>query len=341
MNMPSHAAPGQLATAGITVGVDATPVRAVVCGAQLATAWGDGCLRRFARGQPPTCLQVHEGAILTLAADADGGVLSGGDDGVFARGDAVGLQVLAQFPGKWVDHVDAAADGGRACAVGRQVHAWGSDGQVQVLEHPSSVGGIAFDPSGQRLAVTHYGGLTVWTRATDGWRPTPFACRGSHLGVTWSPDGRFVLSSMQEAALHGWRVADHAQLHIAGYASKVRQWGWVGPTLWLVSGGTAPALLWPFDGPDGPLRRAPLTLFDDGSGTMVEAVCTLPDAPRVLVGRSDGSVLLGDPRTPQQWHTLQHPGRAPVALLAVLPAPHWLLVAHADGEVLWLPLQLP
>ena len=30
--------------------------------------------------------------------------------------------------------------------------------------------------------------------------------KGSHLDVTWSPDGRFVVTSMQENALHGWRL---------------------------------------------------------------------------------------------------------------------------------------
>ncbi|WP_307753572.1 WD40 repeat domain-containing protein [Xanthomonas albilineans] len=266
MKMPSQqrtstSIPTQSAT-GFTMQVDAVPVAAVMCGTRLVTAWGDGSVRRFAREQAPDRVQVHDGAILTLAADATGGLLSGGDDGVFAHLDATGQQVLARFPGQWVEHVAASADGHYACAVGRQVHLWRTDGSTQVMDHPSSVGGIAFDPNGQRLAVTHYGGATVWTHAPGDWTPTPLACRGSHLGVTWSPDGRFVVSSMQETALHGWRVGDALQLHIAGYATKVRQWCWVGTKPWLASSGATSAVLWPFDGINGPMQRAPLTLFD-------------------------------------------------------------------------------
>lgn len=329
------------AHSGLTLHLDAVPVAVVACAAQLVTAWGDGNLRYFARQQPPSCLQVHAGAILSLAADAGGGVLSGGDDGVFAHVDARRIQVLARFPGRWVEHVAGAVDGSRACAVGRQVHLWEADGRPHVLEHPSSVGGIAFDPAGGRLAASHYGGVTVWTRADGHWRASPQACRGSHLAVTWSPDGRFVLSSMQEGAVHGWRVADPMQLHIGGYASKIRQWGWVGAAPWLVSGGASAAILWPFDTDAGPMQRAALQLFDDDAQTLVTAVGTLADPPRVLAGRHDGSVLLGDPGDPLRWYALPAAGRAPVALLAVLPVPHWLLVAHADGDVLWMPLQLP
>ncbi|KAB7770856.1 WD40 repeat domain-containing protein [Xanthomonas maliensis] len=327
----------------LTLHLDAVPVAAIACQNRLTTAWGDGCLRHFVPGQPPSCLQVHAGAILALAADSGDGdaVLSGGDDGMFARVDTLGAQVLARFPGQWVEHVDAAVDGSRACAVARRVHLWEPDGRVHVLEHPSSVGGIAFDPAGHHLAVAHYGGITLWTRASDGWHASQLACRGSHLAVTWSPDGRFVLSSMQEGAMHGWRVADQLQIHIAGYARKVRQWCWLGDASWLASGGSNAAILWPFDTADGPMQRSPLTLFDDDAQALVGAVCALPAPPRILAGRSDGSVLLGDPLAPEQWYTLRQPGRAPVALLAVLPAPQWLLVAHTDGEVLWLPLQLP
>ncbi|WP_052687865.1 WD40 repeat domain-containing protein [Xanthomonas albilineans] len=345
MKMPSQqrtstSIPTQSAT-GFTMQVDAVPVAAVMCGTRLVTAWGDGSVRRFAREQAPDRVQVHDGAILTLAADATGGLLSGGDDGVFAHLDATGQQVLARFPGQWVEHVAASADGHYACAVGRQVHLWRTDGSTQVMDHPSSVGGIAFDPNGQRLAVTHYGGATVWTHAPGDWTPTPLACRGSHLGVTWSPDGRFVVSSMQETALHGWRVGDALQLHIAGYATKVRQWCWVGTKPWLASSGATSAVLWPFDGINGPMQRAPLTLFDTPQQDLVSALCTLPDQPRILAGRTDGSVLLGEPAIPERWHVLRPPGNAAVALLAILPEPHWLLVVHDDGQALWMPLLLP
>ncbi|MBB5862860.1 WD40 repeat domain-containing protein [Xanthomonas sp. 3058] len=326
---------------GLSLRISAVPVAVAVSGGRLATAWGDGCIRSFARQQAPDCVQVHDGAILALAADDAGGLLSGGDDGVFARTDAAGMQVLARFPGQWVEHVGTSADGGHACAVGRRVHLWDAAGDTQVLEHPSTVGGMAFDRSGRRLAVAHYGGLTLWTRNATGWSASSLPCRGSHLGVIWSPDDRYVLSSMQEQAVHGWRVADRMQLHIAGYPGKVRQWSWVEPAPWLASGSATAALLWPFDGKHGPLQRTPLALFQDDGQALVSALCTLPGRPTVLAGKSDGSILIGEATTPQQWHVLRHAGGTALALLAVLPQPYWLLAAHADGSVLWMPLLPP
>ena len=57
---------------------------------------------------------------------------------------------------------------------------------------------------------------TAWRSATTTASPCGFPTsrpsreflewKGSHIDVTWSPDGRFVVTSMQENALHGWRL---------------------------------------------------------------------------------------------------------------------------------------
>ena len=55
-------------------------------------------------------------------------------------------------------------------------------------------------PEGLRVAVAHYGGVTLWfpnAQAT----PETFAWKGSHLDVMFSTDGRFLVTSMQEATL--------------------------------------------------------------------------------------------------------------------------------------------
>ena len=49
--------------------------------------------------------------------------------------------------------------------------------------------------------------------------PELFDWKGSHLDVTFSPDGRFLVTSMQENALHGWKLADkqpHAHDGLSG-----------------------------------------------------------------------------------------------------------------------------
>src|SRR3712207_3571856 len=68
-------------------------------------------------------------------------------------------------------------------------------------------GGLAFAPKGKHLAVAHYGGVSLWwTKAPD--VPVRLDWKGSHLGVLWHPAGTHLMTAMQEAELHGWRLKD-------------------------------------------------------------------------------------------------------------------------------------
>lgn len=92
-------------------------------------------------------------------------------------------------------------------------------------DHPSTVTGLAFNPKGKRLAVSHYGGVTLrWTGKLDQ-GAAHLQWRGSHIGVTWSPDGTTVLTAMQERELHGLRLTDRHDMSMPGYAAKVRSIG--------------------------------------------------------------------------------------------------------------------
>ena len=70
--------------------------------------------------------------------------------------------------------------------------------------------GLAFLPKGYRLAAAHYNGVSLWFPNADA-TPQLLEWKGSHLDATVSPDGRFLVTSMQENALHGWRLADAPQ----------------------------------------------------------------------------------------------------------------------------------
>ena len=75
-----------------------------------------------------------------------------------------------------------------------------------------------FQPKGYRLAATHYNGATLWFPKVEG-APQTLEWKGAHLDATFSPDGRFLVTSMQENALHGWRLqrlAQHAHDRISG-----------------------------------------------------------------------------------------------------------------------------
>ena len=84
-------------------------------GKHLAFALGDGNLAIGAAGSgdAPRKVQAHDGTILCLAADgADAAFVTGGDDGKLNRITADGaVTTLAQWKGKWVEHVLSPANG--------------------------------------------------------------------------------------------------------------------------------------------------------------------------------------------------------------------------------------
>ena len=147
---------------------------------------------------------------------------------------------------------------GRACAwsAGKQVSARDESGTVKTWSAPSTARGLAFQPKGYRVAVTHYNGATLWFPKVEG-APQTLEWKGAHLDATFSPDGRFLVSSMQENALHGWRLSDSRHMRMTGYPGKTRSLSWSHDGAWLATSGADAAVVWPFKDKDGPMGKAP------------------------------------------------------------------------------------
>ena len=309
---------------------------ATVAGGAAVATYGDGTVRLFRPGLAPQTVTAHRGAILSLAADGEG-VVTGGDDGRFLRVAADGaVETLAEHPGAWIDCVAVHPSGLRACSVGRRTHVWRpGGGKPDVLEHPSTVGGLAFDLRGARLAVGHYGGATVWEAAPRRWKPVRLNWKGSHVGATFSPDGKYLVTAMQEDALHGWRLRDKADMRMSGYPAKVKSLAWVGAAPWLATSGANSVICWPFDGKDGPMGRPPEeTCF--GARRLCSAVAGLAGENFVIAGFRDGAVLAGRIGADSDA-VVKGSGGAAVTALALTPE-GWLLIGCEDGLTLWLRL---
>jgi WD40 repeat protein len=242
----------------------------------LATGLGDGsvCLVPPGDTASPRTVQTHrkEAAVLAMCLDIDGaGVLTGGDDGRVARTDARGeVTVLAEFPGRQADVLAVSPAGGlRAAAAGREVRLLDRAGQTAgaTADHPSTVTGLAFNPKGKRLAISHYAGATLrWTGKLDQ-GATKLEWRGSHIGITWSPDGTTVLTAMQERELRGWRLTDHEIMSMAGYVAKVRSMDWLRRPMMLATSGGDCVIAWSFTGrgPMGSRRSRSAAGWGDSS----------------------------------------------------------------------------
>jgi WD40 repeat protein len=272
---------------------------------------------------------VHAGGILAVASDGTR-ILTGGDDGkavaTNARGESETLATDAKH--RWIDRVALGPDGAIAWSAGKQAFMRNAKGEIKSLDLPSSAGGLTFSPKGLRVAVAHYGGVTLWFPNAVA-APETFAWKGSHLDVMFSPDGRFLVTAMQEAMLHGWRLADAKDMRMSGYSAKVRSMAWTAGGKWLATSGSEQLILWPFASKDGPMGKQPQMLAPYDKRAV--AVACHPKQEIVAVGFEDGLVMLC--RMEDGAEILaKKPGAAPVSALAWGEEGAKLAFGTEDGE---------
>ena len=204
---------------------------------------------------------IHAGGILASASDGKR-IVTGGDDGTLVATDASGEHRILATDDKrrWIDQVALGPDGAVAWSAGKTAHVLTKKGEQRSFEAPSTVAGLAFAPKGFRLAIAHYNGATLWFPNAAGAKPETLEWKGSHLGVAFSPDGKFLVTAMQEPTLHGWRLADAKHMRMSGYSARVRSLAWTADGEFLATSGSEQLILWPFDGKDGPMGRQPKIL---------------------------------------------------------------------------------
>ena len=267
-------------------------------------------------------IKAHDGAILCAAPDPGGHrIVTGGDDGQLLAIDPKGaFERLGAYPGKWIDHVVASPASGLVVAsVGKEAKVFKRQrGFVSGVEdhsfaHPSTVGGLALDAKGRRLAASHYGGVTVRYAMMSDDKGVELKWAGSHLAVTLSPDAEYVISGMQENALHGWRLPDKIDLRMDGYPSKTRSFSWDKRGRWLATSGANAAIVWPFVGKLGPQGKAPLQPGEREA--LVTAVAFHPSEEVLAIGYADGAAILVR-LADQSGAELDEPGEGAVTALA-------------------------
>jgi len=302
------------------VAADAPVVAAHFLGRTSVYVLGEAALLFVEPDAEPRRVAVHGGAILATAADGER-VVSGGDDGKVVATNAEGETATLATDAKhrWIDHVALGPDGVVAWSAGKSAFVQAKE--LREFEAPSTVGGLAFLPKGLRLAVAHYNGASLWFPNAPQAAPEKLEWKGSHLGVTVSPDGRFLVTTMQEPMLHGWRLTDGKHMRMSGYAARVTSFGWTIGGRFLATSGATQLILWPFQTKDGPMGKQPHLLAP--SEHRVAVVACHPRQDIVAAGYEDGMVLFV--RLQDGAEILaKKPGEAPVSALA------W----SADGRLL-------
>ncbi len=241
-------------------------------------------------GDLPQRIALHDGGVLSSAGDG-ARVVTGGDDGKVVEIDAAGATrtIFADPKKKWIDHVALGPDGAAAWSAGKLAQVINRKGETKSLELASTAGGLAFAPKGFRLAIAHYNGASLWFPNAQA-KPEVLEWKGSHLGVTVSPDGRFLVTTMQEPMLHGWRLVDGKHMRMSGYSARVRSFDWTADGAFLATSGSDQLILWPFASKDGPMGKQPTLLAPHGR--KLDVVACHPKQPVVAAGYEDGMVLL-------------------------------------------------
>jgi len=274
---------------------------------------GEEALLFAARGDKPQRVAVHGGGILAAACNGYR-IVTGGDEGnVVATNDDMTTVAIAADPAhRWIDHVAIAPDGAVAWSAGKDAFVQSRHGEPRKLEAPSTVGGLAFAPKGLRLAIAHYHGVTLWFPNAAA-APERLEWKGSHLDVTFSPDGRYLVTAMQEPALHGWRLVDGKHMRMSGYSVKVRAMAWTADGKALATSGAPQLVVWPFQGKDGPMGKQP-RLLAPAEHPMSTVACH-PQKDVTAVGYEDGLALLVR-MTDGAEVLARRPGGSPITALA-------------------------
>lgn len=296
-----------------------------------ALALSDGIVA-LARDGRLTRLAAHPDAGILVAAGSGGRMLTGGDDGrvVEIRADGAMEERGSSKGATWIDALALHPDGALAWSAGRHVVARDAKGRARTFEAPSTARGLVFAPKGYCLGVAHYNGVSLWYPNLE----TPaevIAWKGSHIDVTWSPDGRFVVTTMQENALHGWRLQpDRGHMRMSGYPGKVRSVAWSSDGHWLATGGAEAAIVWPFDSKEGPTGKPPREC--GVRPARVSRVAFHPKAPVLAIGYEDGCILLV--RFTDAAELLVRPSAPGSAITALAWDGHGgrLLFGCADGQ---------
>jgi WD40 repeat protein len=311
----------------VTLGASVTSVhflgdRAAFVGAEESVFFADG------EGEV-AAVATHGGGILCAVSDTSR-IVMGGDDGRLVALDAKGeVTVLATDPKRrWIDNVALHPEGALAWSVGKVAHVRGGKGEDKSFEVSSTVGGLAFAPKGMRLAIAHYGGVTLWFPNMAA-NAEFLEWAGSHLSVVFSPDNKFLVTAMHEPALHGWRLADHKHMRMSGYPGRVKSMSWSTGGKALATSGAESVIVWPFASKDGPMGKQPTMLAP--LQARVTVVACHPKQDVLAAGYEDGTVLMVRMEDGAEI-LVRRNGTAPVAALAWNAKGTLLAFADETGE---------
>jgi WD40 repeat protein len=273
--------------------------------------------------------------ILTAVIHPTGlGVITGGDDGrIVWTSKEAGCIELAAHKGAWIDAIAVAPEG--------QVIAYAVAKTVYVLDmlkkeswafkHEQSVADLCFDPKGRKLFCATYNGVVVWFARIKEQKPTKLFWAGSHTKIAMAPSGEFVITAMQENALHGWRLKDSKDMRMGGYPAKIKSLDFFAKGKLLATSGANGAVVWPFLRSNGPMGEEASEINPQES-SMISVVAGAAEETILAAGLEDGRVWLAELQSTHVEWIRQEKG-SPITALAMSGEANRILFGDEDGTV--------
>lgn len=244
---------------------------------------------------------AHTDGCDALAWRPDGRALAtAGRDGKWKLWDTAEGKVLAEHePGAlWAEHLawspQPVGDRGHLLALGagNKATLWNEQG--------ASVGnGMKFSRTvvdvawilGDTLAVATSSSISLRDPTTEE-EERAFNARDPILNMAFSPSGKWLMTGNQDCSVHVWNTDNGGEMHMRGYAAKVRQLAWHRGSRWLAAGGGSTISVWDCSG-RGPEGRTPTIL--DWHPELVSALHYQPDGDYLASGARDGSLVIWSP----------------------------------------------
>lgn len=248
---------------------------------------GDGRVLRLSNGEIAAVSQ-HDGVVTSLTTLADGKVVSAGQDGRVCVDGAE----LFSAKDEWITSLCSNASKTRlAIAYGKRVEVF-EDGQViaRIDDFPSTVTGIQFFDNADRIAISHYNGISLWEFSKLA-RPVVLSWRGSMTGVSISPDGRFVAGPTQDREIHIWDLVTEKDYRLGGYQRKVSDIGWTTDAPYLYSTGADVLVSWGLSSDPGTIPPVEIGYAFEQTVSAIVPNCKSTMMP---AGYTDGSIVVGE-----------------------------------------------
>lgn len=289
---------------------------------------------------PPGVLRIFgdltfrtDGAILDLAASSDGTIWTVEAPGTVRRWNAEGRQTAPPVELSEVELLWAFNPDGTWLAAGSEeltVYETAT-GRIRFVRHqPAWVSALAFDPTGERLAVGHDDGqITVW-QVHD---PVPLESWPGHDSpisvLAFSPDGKTLASAGEDRRIVLWDAAAGRLLKVLeGHTDRIQALAWHPQGRILAAAGwDTMARIW------DAVTGEPIILLN-GHAEIVTAAVFSPDGRWLATADSDHLIWVWDFAAGKPVHRLRgHAGE----VLALVFAPDGKLISGGEDRrvLLW------